>query len=357
MKALGTQHLVEFIDCQSLYLNNAKRLERIILESLEYAGLNYIKMVSHQFDPVGVTVVAIISESHIGVHTYPEAKHISLDLYTCTNTEKHIRFIKYFEELIKPSSIRIAQLLRGNPIEIKDTNWITNYTEHGFDIRYYVENLIYEHKTSHQLIEIIENQNFGRMLFIDRMLQTSENDAQLYNKNLLQPIINMQLFPENILVIGGADGGILTELLKFSVDKITLLEPDNEIIEAAKKFLPKICLNSFNDSRIQLHYEDSLTFLNDSNNFDAIIYNQSLHTEAFTNIDRQEYLNELFIKLHQKLKVGGILCTQVGSQFDKKAATMIGEILDKLFVTTSFSNTYIPSFCDIRSFASAIKIV
>jgi len=66
------------------FLNNKKKLRQILKTGIHKCGLTLKRLSSHQFNPVGVTVTAIISESHIAIHTYPEARHVSIDIFTCS---------------------------------------------------------------------------------------------------------------------------------------------------------------------------------------------------------------------------------------------------------------------------------
>lgn len=91
MNSLGTQHIPEFIEFRKTFLNDPQKLEQIIKNAIEYSGLHFEKIITHKFNSVGVTLLAIISESHIGLHTYPEAGHLSMDIFTCSHPNKQIK--------------------------------------------------------------------------------------------------------------------------------------------------------------------------------------------------------------------------------------------------------------------------
>lgn len=88
MIPLGHQHIAEFINCENKILNNKEKLKKILLGAINAAGLHIEKVISHKFDPLGVTVLAVFSESRIGIHSYPESNHLSLDVFTCTDPVK-----------------------------------------------------------------------------------------------------------------------------------------------------------------------------------------------------------------------------------------------------------------------------
>ena len=84
MNPAGTHLIAELSGCPAELLNDAGRLEAILTEGIRASGLHHLNVVSHQFDPFGVTIVAIISESHVALHTYPENGHVSLDIFHCS---------------------------------------------------------------------------------------------------------------------------------------------------------------------------------------------------------------------------------------------------------------------------------
>lgn len=120
MKPDGIQHILEFIDCKPDLLNRRKTLEAILEEGIEEAGLHSVRVKSHKFEPVGVTVMAIISESHISIHTYPEARHASIDIFTCSDGEKHATLIEFLKERLQPSEVKSLKINRGFEITIND---------------------------------------------------------------------------------------------------------------------------------------------------------------------------------------------------------------------------------------------
>jgi len=353
MKSRGTHHIVELINCKSDKLNSVKDLEKIVREGINKSGLSYEKIITHQFNPVGVTLLAIISESHIAMHTYPEAGNVSLDVYTCSDAKKQEKFIELVKKQLKPKSTRIAEVQRGSTIDLVNRSWITSESTYDYEVKYYVDKLLYSNKSKYQLIEIVKNKTFGRMLFLDRDLQISEYDAKIYNQSLVDVLKEKYGKLKRIAILGGGDGGILHEALKYKPESVTLIDIDKEVVEASKKFLKKICFNAFNDPRINIVYQDVMKFLNRSPKFDAIISDLTMHPEAFTKLDRETYLGKLFDKIKMKLNKDGILSMQCSSVFDEESYKLVDKILRNRFTKISYKQIYIPSFCEEWIFATA----
>ena len=120
MKPIGLHFAAEFINCSKNILNDKIALEQIVKLGINKSGFSLRELVSHQFTPVGVTVIAIIGESHIAIHTYPEAGHASLDIFACTSNHKLLtELLEFFKKKLKPKTARLIEIVRGDSLEIK----------------------------------------------------------------------------------------------------------------------------------------------------------------------------------------------------------------------------------------------
>ncbi len=355
MNPLGIHHIAEFVNCETKYLNIPDKLEDFVLEGIEKSGLKYRKIISHKFDPVGVTLLAIISESHISMHTYPEAASVSVDVFTCSSPKKQEKFLKFLEKKLKPELVRVVEVQRGNTIDIIDKNWIISEADYDFEIKYHIKKKLYEGKSDYQWIDVVENETFGRMLFLDRDLQITEFDAHIYNDAILEPIKQEPEKFKEVAIFGGGDGGILKEMLKLNPEKVTLIDIDKDVIEISKKYLKKICGKAFDDPRAEIVNEDVNKYMNRMKAVDAIISDLTMHPETFTHLDRPVYLERLFKKIKRKLRKGGILTMQVCSSFDKDTFALVDSLLKELFTEVSYRKVYIPSFAEEWIFGTARK--
>lgn len=354
MNSLGTQHIAEFIECRKTFLNDPQKLEQIIKNAIEYSELHFEKIITHKFNPVGVTLLAIISESHIGLHTYPEAGHLSLDIFTCSHPNKQLKLIEYLKKVLKPKSVKIAEITRGNPIEFKQEDWLTSRSEYGFEIKYHVKKVLYSNKSRFQFIDVIENEHFGRMLFLDKDLQVSEVDAEFYSYAMIDPIIKHKKRLSNVLILGGGDGGLLNYILKYNPNKVTLVEIDEEVIKVSNKFLKKICGNSFKDKRVNLLIQDAGVFLESTRDkFDAILYDLTMHPESFTRLKREEFLSKIFSNISRILDKKGIATFQVASEYDIETLKLVQKLLSKHFKKVNLSLHFMRSYCERWVFAEA----
>ena len=85
MRPAGRQLLVEFSGCPESVLTSEERLSRLLTHAILASDLGLVGVHSNEYEPHGVTVLAIISESHVVIHTYPESGHLSLDIFYLLN--------------------------------------------------------------------------------------------------------------------------------------------------------------------------------------------------------------------------------------------------------------------------------
>jgi S-adenosylmethionine decarboxylase proenzyme len=64
-------------------LNSLTDLKDLLREICKTNDFNILNEVEHQFFPIGCSVLFLLSESHLSIHTFPEKNHISFDIYTC----------------------------------------------------------------------------------------------------------------------------------------------------------------------------------------------------------------------------------------------------------------------------------
>ncbi|MBQ7567302.1 adenosylmethionine decarboxylase [bacterium] len=81
--ASGTHIITELSGCNTAKLCDLEGVRAALTEAAERAHTNVIDISLHRFEPHGVSGVAVISESHISVHTWPELGYAALDIYTC----------------------------------------------------------------------------------------------------------------------------------------------------------------------------------------------------------------------------------------------------------------------------------
>ena len=86
---LGRELIVDVEDIENyLVLENIYGIKPLMEEIIQRCKLNVVSQCEYQFSPVGATMLYLLSESHLTIHTYPEKRACSINLYTCNaNTD------------------------------------------------------------------------------------------------------------------------------------------------------------------------------------------------------------------------------------------------------------------------------
>lgn len=172
-----------------------------------------------------------------------------------------------------------------------------------------VEEVLWEKTTAFQRIEIIANAAFGRVLFLDGLVQTTEKDAFHYHEMLVHPVCASHPAPRDVLIVGGGDGGALAEVLKHPVEKAVLVEIDAGVVEACRGFFPWL-EPALKDARSELVIDDGNAFVRDTDRrFDVIIVDSSDPVGPSTVLHEEEF----YAGLKRILKPGGVIGAQAGS--------------------------------------------
>ncbi|MEC0372348.1 adenosylmethionine decarboxylase [Paenibacillus chibensis] len=94
-------------------LNDAEFLQAQMVEAAEACGATVMSVQSKQFEPQGATVLVLLSESHLSIHTYPERGFAAIDCYTCGETVDPQLAIDYLVSVLKPEKTYAKKLVRG----------------------------------------------------------------------------------------------------------------------------------------------------------------------------------------------------------------------------------------------------
>ena len=115
----GIHLLGEWYDCPAATpeFTQADSLRTLCIGAAREAGLTVVGDSFYQFAPHGVTGTVLLAESHIAIHTWPEAGFVTVDVYVCNlqsdNTTKADRLFRTLEAALKPARTRFHTIHRG----------------------------------------------------------------------------------------------------------------------------------------------------------------------------------------------------------------------------------------------------
>jgi len=103
--------LVDLYGCKG-DLDNAEFLASVLKAAAQQMKSKIIKVVSHRFSPTGTTVLLILAETHISIHTWPEHNYAALDIFICNEDINPEIGWKIVKNSLNPSSFEIHKMTR-----------------------------------------------------------------------------------------------------------------------------------------------------------------------------------------------------------------------------------------------------
>lgn len=113
----GTHLIIEVmkgtgLDCET-------RIQNAFRKSVEVCGATLLHIHTHKFSPQGVSGVAVLAESHISVHTWPEIGYGAFDVFMCGDADPW-KAVDVLKEAFETSQVEVRELLRGEELIAKE---------------------------------------------------------------------------------------------------------------------------------------------------------------------------------------------------------------------------------------------
>lgn len=139
--------------------------------------------------------------------------------------------------------------------------------------RFAMDEVLYEVRTEHQHLVIFKNAQWGTVMALDGVIQTTEKDEFVYHEMMVHVPMLAHGCAKKVLIIGGGDGGILREVLKHPhVESVTQVEIDQQVIDLCVKYLPGHSAGAYENAKATIVIGDGVEFVNNcSQKFDIII--------------------------------------------------------------------------------------
>lgn len=109
----GTHLIAELGGCNQEALNNEEFLRKELRESARIAGATVLSVHSHKFTPVGVTAFALLAESHISIHTWPDLGYAAVDAFTCGQSIHPELAIESVADALDSKNTKVTTVKRG----------------------------------------------------------------------------------------------------------------------------------------------------------------------------------------------------------------------------------------------------
>lgn len=220
--------------------------------------------------------------------------------------------------------------------------WFTEKQTPELAISCSVKSTVFREKTKYQDLAVFDTYQYGRLLALDGVIMTTEADEFFYHEMITHVAMNTHPRPEQVLVIGGGDGGSVREVLKHpTVKRVVLAEIDEGVINASRQYLPTISAG-LSDPRVRIEITDGIVYVREHpNEFDVIIVDSTDPVGPAVGLFAHEFYQGVF----RALRTDGIMVAQTESPVvNKEMIKKIWGNLKGVFPVTRMYLGIVPTY-------------
>ena len=196
MVKLGEHITLDIIGTKKEY--SPSFFEKLLYKIAKKAKVTVLEISTHKFEPQGFTLVALLAESHMSFHTFPEKNIISFDFFTCAKISPIVA-LNIIKKEIEHKRIVKKEFNRDTVGLYEDM-----YSSPGLKKFYLVNNVLEDFVSKvGQHIEILDLEEFGKSLFIDNELQVASKDEHLYSSTFVNSSLKLNKAKDKTAIIGG----------------------------------------------------------------------------------------------------------------------------------------------------------
>lgn len=222
--------------------------------------------------------------------------------------------------------------------------WFSELHTNNVKLSVKVDRQLYSEENEHLRVDIFESVELGRFLAIDGYIILTEKDEFIYHEMLTHVPMAVHPNPKNILIFGAGDGGVVRELLKYpNIEQIDLVEVNEGVVEACKKYLP-FTAEGLDDPKVTIYTENCLRFIRHiEQEYDIIIVDSA----GFYGPGESLFSREFYGSCYKALKEDGIMVNQHQSPFydeDRLETQRAHKRIVESFPISRVYQAHIPSY-------------
>ena len=215
--------------------------------------------------------------------------------------------------------------------------WFSDFQTDNVKLSIRLDRQLFSADSEYQHIDVFQSPAFGRFVALDGDVIFSEADEFIYNEMVTHVPMAVHPHVKKVLIIGGGDGGVAREFTAYpEIEEIDVVEPDEQFVEVCKEYFPEAA-KGFEDSRVQVFYQDGLRFLRGRSDEYDIIINDATdpfgHTEGL-------FTKEFYGSCYKALRADGIMVYQHGSPFFDEDESAFRSMHSKVYRSFPISRVY-----------------
>ncbi len=309
----GRHALAEFSGVEPALLDDEHRLRALLGDAVTAAGATVLDVMSHRFAPHGVTVLALLAESHASIHTYPEHGRAFVDVFTCGSADPDM-------------ALNALATGLGGTIDRRTIGRGTAASEPvgaGLTRTWELTDVVVDARSAFQHY-VIGHTAQGVSLFSEGERQSTEATQLVYHEALTIPPLLLADRRERVLIVGSSEGVASQLAVAAGATRVDHVDIDAEVVRACAEHLPygytsaELARAEAHDGPVRIHYLDGWAFLAgaardaDGPRYDVVIVDLPDETTDPAAQHNRLYGDDFLALCLAVLAPGGVVSTQAG---------------------------------------------
>lgn len=309
----GRHVLAELTGVDPARLDDEAGVREALVAALTEAGASVLHTASHRFDPGGLTVLAMLSESHASVHTWPEHGSAFIDVFTCGTAADPERATELLAARLGASHTERRTVDRGSGRHVSEP------LSAGLRRLWDVDEVRFSGRTAFQDV-LIGRTAHGVTLFCDNERQSSELSQLVYHEALVVPALLLAESVDEVLVIGSSEGVVSGIAVAAGARRVDHVDIDAECVRLCAHHLPygytddELAAAERGDGPVTVHYADGWEYLRTTaRRYDVVVVDLPDERPGDAGAQHNRLYGVEFLGLARAvLAAGGVLVGQVG---------------------------------------------
>jgi spermidine synthase len=267
----GCHVLAQFSGVDPALADDTTRLRGILSTVLTSAGATVCGMMEKRFTPHGVTVVALLTESHASIHSYPERGAMFVDVFTCGDSADAEHAVRLLCKELAATDAAVQTVFRGSGKEIVEP------LGPGLTRNWQLSEVVCDVHTDYQHV-VIGRTEQGVALFSDGERQSTEFSQLVYHEALLVPALLLAPRIQRVLIIGSGEGVVSQLAVTAGATHVDHVDIDREAVRLCAEHLPygysttELLRAEDGIGPITVHYLDGCRFVEETTDcYDIVV--------------------------------------------------------------------------------------
>ncbi len=118
----GKHCILELYECDPMKLNDEAFIRTTMTIASKNSGATLLNLITHRFTPQGITGLALLAESHLSIHTWPESRYAAVDVFTCGDHTMPDRACDVLRKELDSKKYSLRSLERKIPLELTNSS-------------------------------------------------------------------------------------------------------------------------------------------------------------------------------------------------------------------------------------------